>query len=319
MLYLVIALIICVLDTLLIFPFVLIKEITNLYLKRTIGTHYNGLLNGMDAVWTCDAEEAKHIINSIVFLQIRTSPEDFIVFLKQKIKGTKDLRFNSELHCSFGYYYRIHSDNIFNKSIRLIKLTPSALSSKQDFEECISDLANQPLPKLSPYEILISDQPVKFHGETIEENKNYVVIVRVHHSMGDSHSLLNYMLKIVDPSDKDENFNETRSSLKNCDASTQMKQKEISSKDSILNYFDRALDIMKNISVYYFPLFAPHDNNILHGPTLSGEKILVYDIEYGTEYISKIKSIKSGIKNCRFSDVMYTAISASLSEYLAQV
>ncbi|GJQ66872.1 hypothetical protein Trydic_g7895 [Trypoxylus dichotomus] len=201
-----------------------------------------------------------------------------------------------------------------DSSIRSISLTQNELHNKSDFEERISRIANESLPEFSVMEVLISNEPVTFYDTTDEGSETYGVIIRLHHTVGEGLNLLSFLLSIAD----DQAI--TNKITGNSDVSDVYKNMPnnlniISSKNILSNVVNFISDVMKNASVYHFSLIEPHDDNILHKSALSGEKILVSRLEKNSEYFLKIKSIKSRVKQCTFSDVVHTAISASLWEY----
>ncbi|KRT82464.1 hypothetical protein AMK59_4461 [Oryctes borbonicus] len=269
----------------------------------------------MGVLWASDTEKARHIINVAAFVQFQSnvSPEEFIAAVKEKIKKTKDVRYNSSLHNMLGYWYRMRSDTVLDKAIILIPLTQNELDNKSDFEKRISRIESEPLPKHSVIEILISSEPVTFY-ENNDGSKTHAAIIRLHHTVGEGFNLLAFLLSIADDqiiTNHISGNSEVPLVYKNVTNNSRL----ISSKNIFSDVVKSISEVTKNASVYYFGLIKPYDNNILHKSTLSGEKILVSRLEKDSEYFLKIKSIKSRVEQCTFSDVVHTAVSASLWEH----
>lgn len=292
------------------------RKLLEFYLRKKYGKQFCGLLENMDMLWMAETKEAKHIITVVFFIQLRNTPTEFIDCLKKRIKRSQDIRFNSILRSNFGFGYRIYSDSIVDNVVQLLSFTQNEQIHRSDFEDKISKLANKSLPQFSAFEVLVSDKPVVFYDNNDSGTNNYAVIARIHHSVGNGSSLLQFLTNVADniPTPN----NSKCISTKSCDT-LKSTSKLLDLKNSLGDIANYAMHRMKDVYISYFSIVALHDNNLLHGPPLIGEKIVAFHCEKESEYLSKIKLIKSQVDKCTFSVVMFTAISASICKHFSKV
>ncbi|XP_068910507.1 uncharacterized protein [Tenebrio molitor] len=146
-------------------------------------------------------------------------------------------------------------------------------------------------------QILILDNTVEWSNK----KNQFVILFRIHHSLGDGFSLITLLLRhLVDSRQKLETYVDlwTRS---------QPKKKWFAYLWTVL--FGQAVVVLHH-------LFRPVDKNYLHRRKLCGEKIIAWAAEKEEKLVPLVKMIKNKSPGTRFSDVVLAAVSASLAEFL---
>lgn len=215
----------------------------------------------------------------------------------------------STFHKAYGYYYLLNNDIKVEDCIKELPIDLKKKSiEKSELIEMISSKANEPLPKnhTAFWDVLIGQQPINW----VPEGTYFPIVFRVHHSLADGASLLKILIGIfADKRILIQSFKSdcsTKFSIQSCLSSL---------KTQVFNYFKTIGTLLLASSV----IKTQNDENIVHGPTLSGKKMLFMEIEELKQCVDIIKRIKNKCWDTTFSDVLLTAISRSFNRFFNQV
>ncbi|KAF2892497.1 hypothetical protein ILUMI_13675 [Ignelater luminosus] len=289
--------------------FALYRECIRRILENKYGDKFGGLLNGLDAFQTtCDP--IQHVINTCLVFQCpkTMSVQEFYKNVEERIRrSTKLPKFSSVLKKEFGYSYMLKA-SVFDAGFKKMKLinTENHKLSKTELMLLIDEYANAEMPKSDsvPWEILVGSQPIKWRDDM---HNYYFTLCRFHHSLGDGAALVK--LTVATYADKE-------------DTAT-ISSKHLPKKNSIMGFLKalcETLIVIILIPSWYVSnlVFRGKDKNILTDKKIRKQCYYATNIEDYSSYIQKIKRIKSRIPKVAFSDVLLTAISASLNEYFTK-
>lgn len=320
----------------------LIKKRAEKALKEKHGEHYKGFLEGPDMVWACERKRSRSVINIISYLSVpreqyepmRTSGK-ILHALRQRIghalmEGVQPhpKMFYKKMN-ELGYFFWSNETPCkIEKFIRHMDFwsKTSEFLTEDQFKEYVTEKCNAALPEdhTRTWEMLVSKQPVKR-----DDGKGYYypILFRVHHCLGDGVALLRLLLESM--ADKSMNAKLLWTAPNVIDTKEHPKWlhtvKSIANALTIHNLqkgYEKMIQTLYLIYVTPFVLtnitfsLAP-DSNILHPNDINGEKVVnwVHEGSLNFPLLDTIKQIKQRVPGARFSDVLSTILSKSLSKY----
>lgn len=285
--------------------FALYKQIVKLILKIKLKDNFGGLLHGSDSVWAIE-DQSKSIINILMIIESQYDSEKFYNHIKHLLREIVFEspwclpKLSSTFHQALGYFYLIKNNITVDNCVKSFKIHSNEEEiTKEGLMEYLSKLSNFNLPKnhTAFWEILVGDHKVKWR----DHKKFYPIIFRVHHSLADGVSLLGILTKIFSNN------------------SDQVKQK-LAIKGKLQIYAGYLYGILSVPAVIFLQIARNPDCNRLHGLGLSGQKVLAMKVEDEPFSIGAIKEIKNNLGDgFTFSDILFTAVSASFREYFEKV
>ncbi|XP_063697188.1 uncharacterized protein LOC134828138 [Culicoides brevitarsis] len=323
--------------------FKLIKRRAEKILKAKHGVHFKGFLEGPDTVWACERPRARSVINIISYLSVpreqyepmRTSGK-ILHSLRQRISGA--LMEGQQPHPKMFYRkmnelgYFFWSDEApckIEKYIRHMDFYSETREflTEDDLKQYTTEKCNAPLPEnhSRTWEMLVSKQPI------MRDDGNgfyYPILFRVHHCLGDGVALLRLLLESM--ADKSVN-----AKLLWTSGAVKAEKPEKSAFFETFKTISQALTMQnlqktyeKFIQVAYLVYVTPFvlcnitfslspDSNILHPDEIHGEKVVnwIHEASLNFPLLETIKRIKKRTPGARFSDVISTILSKSLSKY----
>lgn len=217
--------------------------------------------------------------------------------MKRVMEGKSQYKMTCKKRMSpYGYWYLEKCDINLEENVRFIE---PDLRGKRDLEQFMSEVANEPLIKETFWEVLVGREPMG------EMEGSYPVIWRVHHAMGDGYALVKVFLDSMTDSDgRMHKFVRKESVLQRL-VNGEYKQRFI---PYLLTAFNMIFVYIYTMVVLAEQLLVPPDMNSLHNRLyLSGKKVCRWvkiDLE-------TVKEVRRAL-NCRFTDVVLTALSNSL-------
>lgn len=321
------------------------RIIVNILLKKKYGSNFIRLLVGTDTIWALEEDTARSIINVITTIQVDSkADESSNGILLNKLKETIRLKFFTG-KCPYpkmfykrsfekGYYFWEKHENIcIDDYVRPMNLDEKLEMNNENLHKFVSANANTKLPfdNTASWEILISDRPMVNSEDEQPNIEIYPLLFRIHHSLGDGVVLMKLLLKTIADEDLDVRAEKKRS------VTTVSVMKYIKEKFSLkkihaisltrglrkcfYNIMTKIMLLMMAPASLISQVLRPPDNNTLHGPALSGNKVCAWVSEGLTEesLLVKIKRAKSRIPGVTFSDIFLMALSASYHNYFTQV
>lgn len=298
---------------------VILKNILNLYLKTIYGSFYGGMLSGGDVIWTIE-DVSKNIINVLVILENEsTNAEHFVKELKKEIFNRISDNLNqfpklsSVRHRTMGYTYLIKHQIDVNECVTVTNINCNRIKiSRNELEQIISAHSNKPLPNenMALWEIMLFSNPI----EWINEKEHIAVLCRFSHVIGDGLSLISVFSTIFG----------NRDPLLEEYLKQNLKKTALNKNKHKADQFAKVLSfihilLMSPFVIFHQSYLRKSDVNILHGPSLSGQKILVHSIEENEQLVPMVKKIKSMLPTVSFSEIILTAVSKSLDTYFQKV
>lgn len=272
-----------------------------------------GLLNGCDQVWAVE-NKSKSIITIMLVIESGKDVDVYERVLKLMGKICEDnWKFSHRRGKAFGYYFWKKGLINIDEHVRKVQLEEASLG---DF---IGKWSNVELPQghETSWDVFVGTKDLKREGE----KRLTPVIARIHHTIGDGVALMTMFLRAL----KDEE-----------------EVRVIHSQESVLRrafkesfptrvIFERARKLTVVFGDYLYLIFfgvgfAAHqflirgkDNNALHGPDLTGEKVIDWITEEDLPILNVIKRIKRRFNGVSFNDVLLTAVSSSFCDYINKV
>lgn len=298
----------------------LIKTVINMTLKITHGSLYNGMLSGGDVIWSVE-DISKTVINILLVVQDEDGNGDFVERITKEIyaKYQENIKDFTKLSCirrrKMGYTYLIKNQVDISECVKVDDdgFNDNAELSRDEIENLIGYYSNKSLPRENDalWEIILFKKPMKWS----DQKKHYPILCRFSHVVGDGLSLITVLTTIFG-----KNTGSVLDHLKNkWKAIVANKKDEVrTTKLKNVFYFLHVL-LMSPFIIIHQSFMRKTDVNILHGPPLSGEKILVYSVEKEEKLVSMVKNMKRILPNVNFSEFILTAISASFTAYFEKV
>lgn len=295
----------------------------DLILKRKLGKKYGGLLDISDSVMITNSAN-KYVILCVLIVKSKTPTDVYKVLkelLQSKVFENPQLypKLTSTQHVFCGYPYWISNDYRIEDCLRTMSVDSNMKLNEENLKELAGNFYNKPFPKNDTglWDIAVGQQTVEVNKQ--DEFYYYPVIIRINHAIGDGISLNEAFQNIIgDPNI--ENYSERI-------FEKIFKRGENKSKP----FFTRFQDFMKLVGnrlllLFYIIFigfgkiilnsqFQTDAKHALHGPEISGDKIVAWRTEDYEKCIPMVKSTKNRIPNTTFSDVILTGISAGLNNY----
>lgn len=305
----------------------LIKEVVNIILKLKYGNSFGGILASADCIWAIE-DTSKAVINILLIIKLNSDNSESIIdrikhlVSKNIFQKPEDFpKLTSTRHRFMGYNFLLKNRFTVDDCVSALKIRGDKKLSEGELRDVISECCNELLPKQHStlWQILVSPQPVQWHRAK-ETSNCYPVLLRFSHIVGDGASLTNLMLKtFAEETCKNTSFEKLHINLSEHLTRT---NNDVVSKlvHAIKGFFNFVYLVSIAPSMIFHQHFLRSDDvNSLHGQEMSGEKNLVYAVKDGKELFILVKDIKNSIPNCKFSDILFAAISRSLEEHFTRV
>lgn len=305
--------------------FILIKQAVSIILKLKYGSSFGGILASSDSVWAIE-DTSKAVVNILLIIK-SDRDENIAARIKdtisqnifQKAEGFPKL--TGTRHRFMGYNFLLKDQLTMKDCVSILEIGNDKELNEEELQDIISKYSNKSLPKQHSalWQILISSKPVQWHS-TEEKLNSYPILLRFSHVVGDGSSLTSLLLKLF-VKETYENTSFKNVYIKLSEHLTFTSNDVFSKSLRAVKYF---LNFVYTVSIAPSMLIQQYflrsdDINSLHGQELSGEKNLVYAVEDKKELFLLVKHIKNSIPNCKFSDVLFAAISRSLEEHFRKV
>ncbi|XP_018320543.1 uncharacterized protein LOC108733738 isoform X2 [Agrilus planipennis] len=313
----------------------LYRGLVYVILKAKYKEKFKGFVAGRDVIWLVEEPQSRNIVVALLLVEeVEGMSKSVYETVKEAILNEtqygslKDTKLVYSFHKSLGYFYNIDEGSLSDECIVEFDTDDPAKQfiNRGDLEKKLSMYCNNPLPQNHTRycEILVSKKPIIW--KEADTKKNYPIIVRIHHSLGDGFSIFNFInstpFTIVEQNTiKDGNTNSMNdngiSSKKDqyCNEKMSNKIKTLATEYiKMITSFLIFITFLPNcIIVQNF--LRPKDVNILHGPKLSGRKKFYWNTEDREELVPLIRRLKRKVTGSCFNDFIMTAFSASLHEY----
>ncbi|KAJ9586132.1 hypothetical protein L9F63_020222, partial [Diploptera punctata] len=224
--------------------------------------------------------------------------------------------------------------------------------SEETLKNIVGELSNTKLPKdhEACWEILVGSQPMdkslsSFSLDNFTNRLHYPVLFRIHHSLGDGIALMQLLVSVMTNNQtksaglhieqsKIVNFqhklkcllrNRQLSSINQHQLALILVQKnsyklptssDPNQKPEIFSKIIQTICalVLSPASLIHQVIMKATDRNVLHGPQLTGYKVIAWYRDQNGELFKQIKKVKNCF-NIRFTEVLLTALSASLEKY----
>lgn len=267
-----------------------LKMIERVVVKLTSGEI---ALSGQDALWQQKSDENRLAINGLVYAENKSGFEDCVNNFRQAVleRMVNAKKPNGELlypraRCCIrpGYFqYFFQEDKSFQIENHVFKWEGEVPSSKEMLASIVSKLSNEAFPKgRAPWYYCCI--PTNYG------DKDVAAVFRMSHSVADGVSLARFLINQLP------------------DQKTPQKepQKFSVSHRALLT---KALLIAPNFLINLLLSFA--DQNILHGPKISGTKKVVWHEGFELKLIKEIKTVSGTTVN----DVLMSCLSRAIRRY----
>ncbi|CAH0546470.1 unnamed protein product [Brassicogethes aeneus] len=281
--------------------FAIVRKIAHVYLKLKYGENYGGLLCRGDVVWAIEGS-SRNIINTVLLIDAKDKTidnirENIINLMKKKFYDKNCLKITGIRQNEMGYTFLLKNQYGVDEGVSFF---PDfiQITNTDEMEDVIGHYSNVPMPKndRAMWHILITKQPLKWKGKD-----NFVLLLRVHHTVGDGSALLRTFLQCFSD-DIPEN--------------TQIQQAKKTVSDYVKIFIEGFYIILMSFAFTINQNMINHDDaSILHGKELSGEKITVWFVEENVDLVNAVKNVKKKLPNIRFSEVLVSAISYGVLGY----
>ncbi|CAB3370241.1 Hypothetical predicted protein [Cloeon dipterum] len=272
----------------------LYKSLANLWLRGKI-------LNGADTFWALDADDPASlaVINVLAIVsedislqQLKNAVGEKLVPSHPKLKHLRE--------CSpFGYFFwngqqKLNLDD-YVKTIGC-ECNDEA-SSEEELREALSSLSNAQLPHnhLAGWEILLGPK-LMYGGKT-----HRAIVFRIHHSMGDGPALFRALFSTLTDCKNMEVFTPNPETVKKIIDRIQSRYNN--------KFFDNVVAVGRSLRGQ---LLQPSDDNVLHGPKLSGQKQIAWCSS--TQLMEAAKSIHNAT-GASFSAGLLASFLAAVSQF----
>ncbi|KAJ2943678.1 hypothetical protein O0L34_g16791 [Tuta absoluta] len=273
--------------------------------------YFVGFLDSFDVFWSLEDENTKSIINVVGVIESDT-PHSLANNIKEKLRnivpknGSEKIFYRRNEKYGF-YYWRKYSYIDMDQYVDIIDLPNRSECSKgADLEYLMSDLQNQSLPYKGEglFKILITRQRVGDHGGGTRGD--YGIIFRVHHSVGDGVALIEFLCQTF--------AEKTDGSLINMFSMPESCNHDSTSTSNILVMMKT---LLRMPLCFIDGIIRKPDYNALHGPRLLGKKYFKWT-KSDENLLAMIKDIKENVKQINFSDILLTALSRGLKDFLSE-
>lgn len=278
------------------------------------------MLSGGDAIW--DVEDVlKNIINILVLVEDdNDKSHNFAEIIASDINKNFPRYCNDypKIACglqrSMGYTYLIKNQIDVSELVSFAdNIDNDKRVSRSKIESIVHNYYSKPLPKENTalWEIIFFNQPIMYS----DGKKKFPVLCRFNHVFGDGLSIAMFLSTIF--GNKEMMIAEyLRKKWKHLIENKREESKY--TKLTNIFYLLHAL-LMSPFVILHQNFLRRHDLNILHGPSLSGEKTMVFSVEEKQRLIPVLKKMKNELTTVKFSELILTALSGSLHAHFVKV
>ena len=247
-------------------------------------------------MWLQDSLENKAIINALFELSGNVDVDGFREVIARKFIFVKDKNGNRMFPKATRYLtYKIGrpvwiEERFFDVKDHIFVWEKTKPTSQGELNDLIGYLASQPLPEhLARWQIILI--PPITSDDVPEEERIHYMVFRVHHSVGDGVSLVKVLVKqLMDSTPEDS------------------KIKRFSSKNKV---WRAAKAVLTGPSILMERLYKPSDSSILHGPTLSGDRLVAWSNGISLDFVKRMKNAAGMTVN----DVLMAALAGAFRDY----
>ncbi|XP_072947733.1 uncharacterized protein [Epargyreus clarus] len=262
-------------------------------------------LDSFDVFWSLEDDTTKSIINVLGVIE-SDCPENLVDCIEEKLLNVSISNEGKIFYRrteKYGFYYWRRPDFIDMKEyIQLVDI-PNIYDylHVDDLEQMLTNISDESLPfnGESMFQIFITKKRL----DSGEEKGKYALICRVHHSVGDGITLIQFLCETLG----DEMSNDT-SYLKAGASYNNITNK---SPSDLIEMMKKLGDILISFTSV---LQRKPDDYSLYGPKLIDESIFKW-IDEDEKVFIMIKAIKDSVEGVSFSDVILAAMSQSLQNY----
>lgn len=289
---------------------VLYKIVCSIIIRRK-DKRFVKFLDSFDVFWSLEDDISKSIINVLGVIESNSS-EMLVANVKKKLENivrseeTDKIFYRRREQYGF-YYWRKYSNIDMDQYVQIIDC-PDKFGelTVSDLEDIMASASSKSLPYLDEglFQILITKKRI---GNDTCARGDYGIIFRIHHSVGDGVSLIDFLCKTLADGNEDSPVN-----MFCLPDSCRINYK---SPKNMISMIGKLLEIP--VCLVDGILREPDDNPI-HGPKLSGKKIFKWT-ESDEDLLAKVKEIKENVEGMRFSDVLAAALSKGLHHFFFKV
>lgn len=292
----------------LLITFALFNGLVDCYLKLKYGEQYVGLLDGMSTMIACTK---RPVIQFVMFLQAKKTPSQILNHFLTNGERMKEVHkvLNCVVNYELGYQFYKWIHIPISELIKPI----SGYTNTNEFNMVLDNIASKPLPQNDEYlwEIYIGDTQISWPDEQ-STNQQIPVIFRFNHLLGDGASIMSLCTAYF----IDQGVAEVK---RRCGLFKSTVQKTKTSNINCLNWFSslKSFYDLKDRKLILNSLLNPERKHILHNGLTGNRKMCVYGLDSDDgKYFQKIREIKRRKANLKFNDIIFTAICASLTDYI---
>ncbi|XP_019870677.2 uncharacterized protein LOC109599170 isoform X2 [Aethina tumida] len=289
--------------------FGIFKFMVGLCLRAKYKTNFGGLVTGGDVLWTIEEETSKNIINTLLIIDIKDQTlhslkQSIINRVKNTLYRIEGSKITGIRQSELGYTFLLKNQYTAEEAISFLPdINNGSVLEERELEDIVSEYSNKPLPKndLALWQILIGRNPVNYKG-----SKHYFLIFRIHHIVGDGSSLIQTML---------DNFGDC---VPKPPATNFRKEPD---------FVEQLVYLLNGIYTFIISfaflvnqsMFKHNDSSSLHGKELSGEKIVLWNTDEYPNLLEAVRAVKNKIPDTKFSEIIFSAISAGISDYFCKI
>ena len=249
-----------------------------------------------DAVWLQDSPENRATINSLFELSGNPDVEKFRDVIGRRFVFVRDAN-GEKMFPKATRYLKYKSgrpvwieERFFDMKDHVYLWEKTRPKNKEELTELIGYLASQPLPEhLARWQIILIP-PITI-DDVPEEKRIHYMVFRVHHSIGDGVSLVKVLVRqLMDTTPEDPSI------------------RRFTSKNQ---FWRAAKAILTGPSILMERLYKPSDSSILHGPALSGDKLVAWSKGIDLNFVKKMKNAAGMTVN----DVLMAALAGGFRDY----
>ncbi|KAF5269533.1 hypothetical protein FQA39_LY08722 [Lamprigera yunnana] len=305
-------LLICIVTTTLSLPFLwLYRKLIASVLKIKLGDEFFGLISGMDVPMACYNSQNSLMSALIIYKCRKTTSNDALMKYFRNVVETNWRGINNAYMKKFFTAIDEYMGCLYlkNSQINIEECICELASTEEELDrdkliKLLGDYYYKPLPPNALWDFHIGLKPLKWKDDP--DVNYYPMFVRVHHVITDGITLTNLLSKVFADEiqlDKPQVFPvEQHKEL--------LMKKIVKIIYSFLNSLVYCLS-----SLFLCLILKGHDNNAWSKTSTSNKEILQFCTDEDGSYFRKVKEIKRKCDGTLFSEILMTALSASLDGY----
>ncbi|XP_050310852.1 uncharacterized protein LOC126746587 [Anthonomus grandis grandis] len=308
------------------FAFWTYRKIVDIILRVKLGAKYGGLLNYSDGFSVYESNYNFHI--SCIGIHNSEKEVNLVEVYKQRFKAevvdNADVysKLTGTMHNYLGYCYWLKNTIDLEKYIQLLPVPKNVTLTEDLVKTMTSDLHSTqfPLNNSATFSIHVIDRPIVLDEEGKTQYR-YFTITRIHHVVGDGTAINALFTKLFD---KTMNKTYIEEIFEKKVSSGAMPEEDMEWRSYLIKKLKEILSGINMSFTLIFLMFQKRlemidlrkkDQNALHGPELSGEKVIVWQWENSEKYIPMVKRIKKRFSGVSFPNVCIAALAGSLGSY----